>query len=613
VIAGHDARKREAGATASPRWRTLRWLFPLLLVTALPFLPGLTAGFVGDDFMILSRVRHAERVADLAAFFRAEFFGFYRPLGFVSHALDWRLWGLQPVAFHATSLVLHLANTALVFVLTARLAGGLAAGAAALLFGLHAPSHEAVLWSAARFDLLATAWGLGALILTTAGGRRTYVTGLACFALALLSKESVVALPVAVLGYDVLVRRLPGRAAATRVLPLLVVLAGYAIARSQAAGLPVAGGSSRLPKLAALLGALAVLFLVAAVNPATWRRASARARMPLAAAAGLLLAIAPLVAAWQTATGAFVRQKLAFAGFAGFYLLTPVVDPPPPPYFLDPGTPVYWIGGLALTGAVAGLLLAGWRALLADPRLQFALVLLFAALLPVSSLTDGLRYVYLPSAACSLLLAVLLARLADPARRVALVACAAVVIVSAWQIGEKTRDWRWAGEMTREASAMVARDLGGGCAPDPVVFLTTPVGIRGVYTHFYYETFEVLTGCTPEAFLTVVRVVRRDSIIEGYRDGGDIVLRAPVYDGNFVLSPDLREFRHPLRRTRDATLQTPLGVVRASADGVSQLVRLTVSDRAAARSPHFYYYGAGRMRPLDGPGPAHGPAARGGR
>jgi hypothetical protein len=38
------------------------------------------------------------------------------------------------------------------------------------------------------------------------------------------------------------------------------------------------------------------------------------------------------------------------------------------------------------------------------------------------------------------------------------------------------------------ADAALPADCGGH-----VVFLTSPVAVRGVYTHFYYETFEPLT------------------------------------------------------------------------------------------------------------------------
>ena len=51
---------------------------------------ALSAGFVGDDFMILHRLREG---GSLLRFFHGEFFDYYRPLGFVAHAIDYRMAG----------------------------------------------------------------------------------------------------------------------------------------------------------------------------------------------------------------------------------------------------------------------------------------------------------------------------------------------------------------------------------------------------------------------------------------------------------------------------------------------------------------------------------------
>ena len=62
-----------------------------------------------------------------------------------------------------TSILLHLVNTLLVFLLARRLLGAEASVVAAAMFGLHVVNQEAVFWASARFDLLATAGALGTL------------------------------------------------------------------------------------------------------------------------------------------------------------------------------------------------------------------------------------------------------------------------------------------------------------------------------------------------------------------------------------------------------------------------------------------------------------------
>jgi tetratricopeptide (TPR) repeat protein len=60
-----------------------------------------------------------------AAFFRWAFFDFYaanwHPLTWISHALDYAVWGLDPVGHHLTNNILHAVNTFLVVLLVVRL------------------------------------------------------------------------------------------------------------------------------------------------------------------------------------------------------------------------------------------------------------------------------------------------------------------------------------------------------------------------------------------------------------------------------------------------------------------------------------------------------------
>jgi hypothetical protein len=123
------------------------------------------------------------------------------------------------------------------------------------------------------------------------------------------------------------------------------------------------------------------------------------------------------------------------------------------------------------------------------------------------------------------------------------------------------------------------------------------VAVRGVYTHFLYETFELPRGCTPDVFQVLVRVVALDTVVDVRRDGPNrIVINAPEYGGNFVLSRDLRHFDLPLRAIRDATIDTPLGAVQAEAFGSEQRVTLTVDPGLVVDDIRFFYYSNGAIR-----------------
>jgi hypothetical protein len=131
----------------------------------------------------------------------------YSPLSTFSYALNYRLAGLDPRVFHATDLVLHLANTALVMILTRILIAGVwPAFFTALLFGIHPAHVESVAWAAERKDMLYAFFYLAAMTVYGSGlGRiNAYFLSFALFVCALLSKPMAMTLPLALLLMDYL-------------------------------------------------------------------------------------------------------------------------------------------------------------------------------------------------------------------------------------------------------------------------------------------------------------------------------------------------------------------------------------------------------------------------
>jgi hypothetical protein len=184
----------------------------------------------------------------------------------------------------------------------------------------------------------------------------------------------------------------------------------------------------------------------------------------------------------------------------------------------------------------------------------------------------------------------------------AFAAVAAVMVVSAIQIVVKERDWRWAGAMTAEGARLVDSALAPSCGTGHVVFLTSPVAVRSVYSHFYYETFEVPRGCMPEVFQVVARVLRLDTQVTVRWDGPSrIVVTVPAYRGNFVLSRDLRAFDVRLRRGDTVRLNTPLGDLDAETAGDLAELTLTLTADARRERIHFFYFSNGRIERLGPP------------
>jgi len=142
--------------------------------------------------------------------------GNWHPLTWVSHLVDWRLYGGKAGGHHVTNVLFHLANTLLLFGVLRRLTGAMWRSAfVAALFGLHPLHVESVAWVAERKDVLSTLfwlltlWAYGryagspvSSLQSPAGRKQWYGLALAFFAFGLLSKPMVVTLPLVLLLLD---------------------------------------------------------------------------------------------------------------------------------------------------------------------------------------------------------------------------------------------------------------------------------------------------------------------------------------------------------------------------------------------------------------------------
>jgi tetratricopeptide (TPR) repeat protein len=134
---------------------------------------------------------------------------YYHPLPWLSHVLDYEMWGRNAAGHHATSVVLHAFNAVLVFGFLWTLLGAaslttaerlLLAWGSAVVFAIHPLQVESVAWMSGRTQVLCTTFGVGCVWAYAAGGRRWVVWVL--FVLALLCKPMAVSLPFAMLAMD---------------------------------------------------------------------------------------------------------------------------------------------------------------------------------------------------------------------------------------------------------------------------------------------------------------------------------------------------------------------------------------------------------------------------
>src|SRR5437867_7197253 len=131
----------------------------------------------------------------------------WHPLTWLSLMLDATIGGVRPTVYHITNLLLHLANTLLLFTLLRKMTGLVwRSGFVAALFAVHPLHVESVAWVAERKDVLSTLFWMLTLWSYVSYVRqprpRRYVLVLVLFALGLLAKPMLVTLPFVLLLLD---------------------------------------------------------------------------------------------------------------------------------------------------------------------------------------------------------------------------------------------------------------------------------------------------------------------------------------------------------------------------------------------------------------------------
>jgi hypothetical protein len=247
------------------------WLVPLFVavLTLAAFFPALSNGFVNwdDDKILYDNPLYRGLGWDrLSWMFTTFLMGHYQPLSWLTFAIDYLLWGMDPFGYHLTNVLLHTANAVLFYFISRRLLGAalsvsagaenwqlnFSAGFAALLFAIHPLRVESVAWATERRDVLS-----GLFYFTTiyfylrtvesvqpSTRRRWLGVTVAAYLLSLLSKATAIALPVVLLVLDIYpLRRLTGsplnwlkresRAVLYEKLPFVILAIGFAALLAQ--------------------------------------------------------------------------------------------------------------------------------------------------------------------------------------------------------------------------------------------------------------------------------------------------------------------------------------------------------------------------------------------
>jgi tetratricopeptide (TPR) repeat protein len=192
---------------------------PLLLIIHLALALAILAVFfqlLGSDFITFDDAHYVSenpyvrtgltRDNIIWAFTPGEF-GYWHPVTWLSHMLDCQIYGMDPGMHHLTNVLIHVANTLLLFLILSRLTGALWKSAfVAALFALHPLNVDSVAWIAERKNLLSTLfWLLTMWAYVRYAHRKAilpYLLALVLFALGLLAKPMLVTLPFVLLLLD---------------------------------------------------------------------------------------------------------------------------------------------------------------------------------------------------------------------------------------------------------------------------------------------------------------------------------------------------------------------------------------------------------------------------
>jgi Dolichyl-phosphate-mannose-protein mannosyltransferase len=187
-------------------------LFIVLGAALAVYAGGLRGFFVQDDFGWLETTRFRGLNEYLPCFFQFNPALTYRPL--TQETFFWlgqKIFGMWPAGFHGVSLITHLLGATLLYVLLRTFFSPLPCLTGTLFYSVHSAHFTSVYWISAFPEPMALVFYLAALILfirfDRGGSRGSYAFSLAAMALGIMSKESILSLPLVLGAYCLLVSR----------------------------------------------------------------------------------------------------------------------------------------------------------------------------------------------------------------------------------------------------------------------------------------------------------------------------------------------------------------------------------------------------------------------
>jgi hypothetical protein len=469
--------------------RNAGWWLLLALLACAAYCTILADLFVSDDFTLVRAVRDSGPFAvwsgphSLAPWF-------LRPLVSLSFFVDYRIWGTKAFGFHLTNLLFHATNAFMVQRIAVVLLRDRSAAMAAALVFLVMPAHaESVTWVSGRTDVIAATFGLGAfaayLSYVEAGQPSQFALALLLLVMGMAAKESLLALPLVMLGHAAIAAGDRARRGLRLALTACAVIVPYLMVRRLAVGEWIGG-----------------------YGPGTHLNHD-----PELLARNLR---------------AYVTHVL------GFGVAAHGVGP--------------WSLVMRLSAGVLALMLLTILALGVTDEMRrrsdslrtpmFLVVAFFISILPsinlaiVATGSEGERYLYLSSVWVAILLAALLRPAVERPLRIAVLV--ALIFACTGALASRNEDWHQASRLCRN----IVDDLTAAPRRDAIYVLDMPDDLHDAYV-FRNSVWEALTLLAPKVdlpavYLVAYRRLRANTHPAHFeRHGDDIALTLPG-DGDDV-------------------------------------------------------------------------------
>ena len=222
------------------------FLVPLTL-SLLVYINSLYAPFQYDDYDTITQNRDIRDLSDIKSIISHSIF---RPILFITFAINYKISGLNPLSYHTVNLLLHIVNTLMVIILTRRIAlrfteelySDRIAFITSILFAVHPIGTEAITYISSRSSLLATTFYLLSLLSYTQFNQTEnrsrqilyYILTIIFFLMGVGTKEIILTLPIMIVILDIFSLKLSlkdtiKRVFTTHITFVIIIFAGVLI------------------------------------------------------------------------------------------------------------------------------------------------------------------------------------------------------------------------------------------------------------------------------------------------------------------------------------------------------------------------------------------------